>query len=314
VPLSDLLRTGVVVNRVSGVDAVLKAAEQVEALGYGAAWLTNGGPEDCMPLLAAIAMRSRQLRLGTSVVQTYPRHPVVLAAEANVIDQLAPGRLRLGVGPSHDAVMAMLGIHREAPFEHLREYVSVLRSLSTGEAVDFKGEHYQIRNTMGRPLAVPIMIGALQPKAFELAGREADGAITWLCPASYLAKIGLPALERGAEEAGRRRPPLIAHLAVCVHDNATEVRDAVRNGIPNIRFPAYQRMLVRAGLEEASGGVWTDALVDKVIAWGSPEQVADRIGEMFRLGADEVLIRPLGAGKADEEVVQRTIRSVAAQF
>lgn len=311
---SELRRIGIVVNRVSGVDAVLKAAEQVETMGYGAAWLTNGGPEDCMPLLAAIAMRCGRLKLGTSVVQTYPRHPVVLAAEANVIDQLAPGRLRLGIGPSHDAVMAMLGIRREAPFEHLREYVSVLRLLSTGEAVDFKGEHYQIHNTMGRPFAVPIMIGALQPRTFELAGREADGAITWLCPASYLDRVGLPAMKRGAEEAGRRRPPLVAHLAACVHENAAEVRDAVRTGIPNIRFPAYQRMLVRAGLEEASGGVWTDALIDQVIAWGSAEQVVDRIIEMFRLGADEVLIRPLGVGEAFEEVMQRTVESVAAHF
>ncbi len=314
VPESELLRIGVVVNRVSGVEAILKASEQIQTMGYGAAWLTNGGPEDCMPLLAAIAMRCNRLQLGTSVVQTYPRHPVVLAAEANVIDQLAPGRLRLGIGPSHDVVMDMLGIHREAPFEHLREYVSVLRLLNTGEAVDFKGEHYKIRTSMGRLIPVPIMIGALQPKTFELAGREADGAITWLCPATYLATIGLPALERGAEEAGRRRPPLVAHLAACVHETAAEVRDAVRSGIPNIRFPAYQRMLVKAGLDEATGGVWTDALIDRVIAWGSPERVADRIEEMFHLGADEVLIRPLGAGDAAERVVQHTVESIAAHF
>jgi alkanesulfonate monooxygenase SsuD/methylene tetrahydromethanopterin reductase-like flavin-dependent oxidoreductase (luciferase family) len=313
-PESELRRIGVVVNRVSGVETVLKAAEQIETMGYGAAWLTNGGPEDCMPLLAAMAVRCQQLKLGTSVVQTYPRHPVVLAAEANVVDQLAPGRLRLGIGPSHDVVMNMLGIRREAPFEHLREYVAVLRSLNTGEAVDFKGEHYQVHSAMGRPIPVPIMIGALQPKTFELAGREADGAITWLCPASYLAKVGLPALERGADEADRPRPPLIAHVAACVHDNAAEVRDAVRKGIPNIRFPAYQRMLVKAGLEEATSGVWTDALIDRVIAWGSPEQVADRIGEMFRLGADEVLIRPLGAGEVEEAVMQHTIEAIAAQF
>ncbi len=311
---SELLRIGVVVNRVSGVETVLKAAEQIETKGYGAAWLTNGGPEDCMPLLAAIAMRCQRMKLGTSVVQTYPRHPVVLAAEANVVDQLAPGRLRLGIGPSHAVVMDMLGIARVAPFDHLREYVTVLRALNTGEALDFKGEHYRIRSAMGRVIAVPIMIGALQPKTFELAGREADGAITWLCPASYLAKIGLPALDRGAEEADRRRPPLVAHLAACVHDDAAEVRAAVRNGIPNIQFPAYQRMLVRAGLEEATGGVWTDELIDRVIAWGSPEQVADKIREMFHLGADEVLIRPLGAGKAGEGVMQHTIDSIAGQF
>jgi F420-dependent oxidoreductase-like protein len=314
VPDGDRLHIGVVVNRVSGVETVIEVAEKVEALGYGAAWLTNGGPEDCMPLLAAIAQRTARLKLGTSVVQTYPRHPVVLASEANVIDQLAPGRLRLGVGPSHDVIMASLGIRRAAPFEHLREYVTVLRALSTGDPVDFEGEHFRVRSTMGRRFDVPVMVGALQPKTFELAGGQADGAITWLCPARYLAEFGLPALERGAEAAERPRPPLVAHLAVCVHENADEVRDAVRYGIPNIHFPAYQRMLVRAGLDEAARGEWTDALIDRVIAWGSPHDVADRIEEMFHLGADEVLLRPLGAGDAGEEVVQRTIEAIAAQF
>ncbi len=309
---SERLRVGVVVNRVAGVDAVVAAAEQVEELGFGAAWLTNGGPEDCMPLLAAIAMRTERLKLGTSVVQTYPRHPMVLASEANVIDQLAPGRLRLGIGPSHDVVMASLGIARNAPFDHLSEYLTVTRALIAGDSVDFEGEHYRVRGSLGRKFGVPVMIGALQPKTFELAGRRSDGAITWLCPAGYLAAVGLPALERGADVAGRKRPPLVAHLAVCVHDNGDEVRAAVRNGIPNIAFPGYQRMLVKAGFDEATKGVWTDALVDRVIAWGSPERVADRIREMFHIGADEVLIRPIGAGDTREDVIHGTVRALGS--
>ena len=310
----DRLRIGVVVNRVSGVNEVLEAADQLEAVGFGGAWLTNGGPEDCMPLLAALAVRTKHLKLGTSVVQTYPRHPVVLASEANVVDQLAPGRLRLGIGPSHDVVMASLGLRRDAPFDHLREYLAVVRSLATGAAVDFEGEHYRVRTSLGRRLEVPVMVGALQAKTFELAGNQADGAITWLCPASYLAAHGVPALERGAAEAGRQRPPLIAHLAACVHNDADEVRDAVRRGIPNIGFPAYQRMLVKGGLDEAAGGVWTDALIDRVIAWGSAESVAGRIREMFDIGADEVLIRPVPAGAKGGDVIERTVLSIADQF
>jgi probable F420-dependent oxidoreductase len=311
VPDPDLSRVGVVVNRVAGAVAAVNAAEQIEALGYGAAWLTNGGPEDCMPVLSAIAMRSTTLRLGTSVVQTYPRHPIVMAAEANVIDQLAPGRLRLGIGPSHDALMGMLGIRRDAPFDHLREYLKVVRDLFSGGHVEFRGEHYQVCASLGRVVEVPVMIGALQPRTFELAGREADGAITWLCPASYLAKSGYPALTRGADSAGRERPPLIAHLAVCVHDDGSEVRQAVRSGIPNIRYPSYQRMLVRAGFEEASRGIWTDSLVDEVIAWGQPERVSERIGEMFHAGADEVLIRPVGTGESGQKVIDQTIETLS---
>ena len=307
-------RVGVVVNRVSGVGPVLAAASHAETVGYGAAWLTNGGPEDCMPLLAAIATRTTRLRLGTSVVQTYPRHPVVLAAEANVIDQLAPGRLRLGIGPSHDVVMAMMGIQRVAPFGHLREYLQVVRDLCSGQPVDFTGDHYRVASSLNRRVDVPILVGALQPKTFELAGQAADGAITWLCPAGYLADVGLPAMERGAQSGDRSRPPLVAHLAVCVHQDAGEVRAAVRDGTPNIRFPSYQRMLVRAGLDEATAGAWTDKLVDEVIAWGPAPEVAGRIQQMFEIGADEVLIRPIGAGAAPQEVIRWTIESVAAEL
>ena len=108
-------RIGVVVNRAIGVERALTAARRVEALGFGSAWLTNGGPEDCMPVLAVLASHTPGLRLGTSVVQTYPRHPYVLATETNVIDQLAPGRFRLGVGPSHDLVLQGLGIAAMRP-------------------------------------------------------------------------------------------------------------------------------------------------------------------------------------------------------
>lgn len=307
----QLRRVGVVVNRVAGVDAVLRSAREVERLGYGAAWLTNGGPEDCMPLLAALACSTKGLRLGTSVVQTYPRHPAVLANEANVVDQLAPGRLRLGIGPSHAAVMAALGIPYKAPLGHLREYLEVLHRAFAGQRVDFEGEHYRARLGLGRPVEVPVMVGALQPATFRLAGRSGDGAVTWLCPAGYLRSVGLPTMTEAAESAGRPRPALIAHLTVCVHDRPEEVRRAVREGIPNIAFPSYQRVLVSSGLDQAAAGVWTDALIDHVVAWGPVGSVAERILDLFAAGADEVLLRPLGAGSDPEAVITHTLAALA---
>jgi len=310
VPLR-LDQIGVVVNRAPGVAAALRGASKVESLGYGAAWLTNGGSEDCMPLLAAIATTTTRLRLGTSVLQTLPRHPYTVATEANVIDQLAPGRLRLGVGPSHEAVMAPLGIHLEKPLTNMREYVTVLRSLlSTGE-VAFDGEQYHVHASIGRAPAVPVMAGTLQPASFELAGAITDGAITWLCPAAYVRDVGIPSMTAGADSASRPRPPLVAHVAVCVHDDADEVRAAVRATIPNIMFPSYQRMLVAAGYSDASAGVWTDALIDRIIAWGSAARVAERVQEFFAAGADEILLRPVGAGAHPYAVIDRTLEAIA---
>jgi hypothetical protein len=61
-------------------------------------------------------------------------------------------------------------------------------------------------------------------------------------------------------------------------------------------------------------GVWTDDLIDDVFAWGTAERVATRAQELFDIGAEEVLIRPIGAGPNATQVLDRTIRSIAAAF
>src|SRR4051794_28400536 len=275
-------RIGVRVNPALAVRSVEKSvarAQEIERLGFGTAWMTNGGPEDCIPLLGALATKTTTLGLGTAVMQTYPRHPYVLATEANVIDQLAPGRFRLGIGPTHAAVVESLGLAHDKPVGHLREYIEILRTLTSTGVVAFDGQHYRAHSKLNRSFELPILVGTLQAGMFELAGRLADGAITWLCPPSYVRHVGLPHLERGATDAGRTRPPLIAHVAATVCADGDAVRAEVRK-IPNIKFPSYQRMLVAAGYPEASRGQWTDSLVDGIVAWGREEIVISKIQEL----------------------------------
>jgi alkanesulfonate monooxygenase SsuD/methylene tetrahydromethanopterin reductase-like flavin-dependent oxidoreductase (luciferase family) len=192
--------------------------------------------------------------------------------------------------------------------------VSVLRSLLQDGEVSFRGDHFDVEARIGRRCAIPVMVGALQPRTFEMAGALADGAITWLCPAKYLADEAIPRLETAASAAGRDRPVVIAHIAACVHEDPDEVRAAVREGIPNVRFPGYQRMLVTAGFPEASDGRWTDELIDGVIAWGPVDHVASRITDLFEAGADEVLVRPIGAGSDGDKVTAITLEAISAAF
>jgi len=72
--------------------------------------------------------------------------------------------------------------------------------------------------------------------------------------------------------------------------------------------------LVASGFDDAAEGRWSDNLIDQVIAWGTAEEVAVRIQELFDIGADEVLIRPIGAGASPTHVIESTVRSVAAAF
>ena len=289
--------------------ALLEGVERAENLGIHAAWLTTGGAgPDPLTLLAGAAVRTSRILLGTAIVPTFPRQPVAMAQQVQVVAQLAPGRFHLGVGPSHRPIMEeIFGVDFRAPLGHLREYLRVLKSLLEEGSVDFDGRYYHAHARIASPVAVPVMASALQPGSFRLCGADADGAISWICPAGYLRDVALPAMREGAEEAVRP-PPLIAHAPVCVHDSVEEVRAAVREQVTNTRLTFYQRMMAAAGFPEAAEGGWSDAMIDATVISGGESEVAERLNETFSLGATEVLAAPVLAGDDRAASLDRTLR------
>ncbi len=176
-----------------------------EAAGVRQVWSTQilGAP-DALTVFAAGAVQTASMRLGMAIVPTYPRHPLALAQQALALHDLAPGRLRLGVGPSHrSAIEGAYGIPMVSPMEHLREYVAVLRALLWEGKVSYEGRFFKVNAQMPRITQTPILISALRPGAFRLAGEISDGAISWMCPLRYLLEKALPALREGAQGAGR---------------------------------------------------------------------------------------------------------------
>ena len=289
---------------------ILESIERAEELGVGAAWLATGGAgRDGPTLLAAAAVRTSEIMLGTSIIPTFARHPIVVAQQTQVIAQLAPGRFRVGVGPSHKPTMtAMFGTDFKDPLGHVSEYLHILKELLNGGAVDHDGRYYQAHAKIEAPIGLPVMASALRLGSFELCGAEADGAISWVCPRAYLRDLALPSMKKGAEKAGRPVPPLIAHAPVCVHENYDEVKDAVRGQIFNQRLPFYQRMFAAAGFPEASNGEWSDGMIEATAIYGNESEVADKLQELFSMGATEVLVSPVMAGGDPEASRERTLK------
>ena len=135
-----LVGTAVTGSTITEIQAKIQRAEE---LGIHAAWMTTGGASlDSLTCFAASAAGTSTIKLGTSIIPTYPRHPLVAVQQAQVVAQLAPGRLRLGVGPSHRPMMESMGIDFHAPLAHLREYLRILKALLQTGSVDFDGENY----------------------------------------------------------------------------------------------------------------------------------------------------------------------------
>jgi F420-dependent oxidoreductase-like protein len=296
---------------------VLERIVDLERRGIPSTWLTTGGAgPDALTIYAAAAVRTSRISLGTSIIPTWPRHPITAVQQVSVIAGLAPGRIRLGVGPSHESGMKQTyGFDFRAPLTNQREYISIVKTLLGTGAVDFDGKQYHAHARLSGPIpGVPVMGSALRPKSYELCGEVADGAISWVCPHTYLVKTALPALNAGAAAAGRPAPPIIAHTPVCVTDDQAEARAAARQQLANYpRMPFYAGMFAEAGFPEAlQTQQWSDAMLDAVFVSGNEKTVGDRLKSLFSQGIGEVLAHVIPSGPDPKKSTDRTLDLLAA--
>ena len=273
-------------------NAALELIQRAEDLGIDAIWSTSGRRQDAITLFASAAVGTKKILLGTAVLQTFSRHPVVVAQQVQVLGQLAPGRFRLGVGSGgKEGMEHAFGVDFRAPLGHLREYLTILKSAVQGGSVEFQGKYYHANANFAGPLDMLIMGSALGVKAFQICGAESDGAISWVCPRNYLKDVALPAMQDGANKVGKPTPPLIAHTFVAVHDDVEMVRSAVRE-----QFGHFPKSDTLAGFPDAGQGIWSDDMIESVTLWGSQTEVVEKIHGLLSQGAAEVMASPLPIG------------------
>jgi F420-dependent oxidoreductase-like protein len=307
-----LAQVGVAIHKPTAA-SMLAAIAQAEAAGVANVWLTTGSGPDGLTVLAAAAATTRSIRMGTAIVPTYPRHPLVVAQQTADIAQLAAGRFVLGLGPSHSATMeGRYGIPYRKPLGHLREYVAVVKSLLTGQHTDFEGTHFKVHAKLNYGAQVPVIISALRAGSFELAGEIADGAVSWLCPAPYLRDAALPALERGAARQGRPRPKLIAHAFLALTEAAAEVQQGVNEFLPHYpRLTNYQEMFAAAGYPEARQAAWSPAMVQAVVLHGSEDECRGKLDAFMQTsGCDEIILSIMFVGPDRNASLQRALQWV----
>lgn len=237
-----------------GLDALLAAMERAEALGLHSVWMPNVSSRglDAPMVLALAGARTRRVELGTFVVPTFTRHPVVMAQQAFSVQAATGGRFVLGIGLSHRVGMeGQLGFDFSRPIRHMREYLMCLAALFEGKTVDFTGGDFRIRDFALTPppggSPPPILVAALGPQMLRLAGGLSAGTAIWMGGPRYVA-TAVKAIGAAADDAGRPAPRVLASVPVCVTDRAKAVREAaarlfVRYG----QLPSYRAVLDKEG-------------------------------------------------------------------
>ena len=278
------------------IEDLKKQVQEANNLGYSTFWTPQIFNLDALTALAVIAESVEGIRLGTSVIPTYPRHPMMLAQQALTVNQVSNGRLDLGIGLSHKPVVeGMWGISFDAPVGHMSDYLQILMALLHDGTISYGGKHLTSRGGIDVPAdAPPVLVAALGPQMLKLVGRVADGTVTWMTGPETIRNHISPIINAAAEEAGRPVPQVIAAVPVCITSDLDIAEEYAKRDFGFYGdLPSYRAMLEREGLANS----WDIALS------GSFEEVAEGLQKYSDSGGTQVVAAVYGPDEAREQTV-----------
>lgn len=302
------MRIGVGVGAGAGSEGTISElvgqVQRAEQEGFDAVWVANIFGVDAITFLAIAGRETERIELATGVVPTYPRHPTALAQQALTAAAASNNRFTLGIGLSHRVVIEnMLGLDYSKPIRHTREYLSVLMPLLKGEQTNFQGEEYRVAARVSVPGAkpVPVLVAALGPQMLRLAGKMADGTVTWMGGPKYLAETAVPTITAAAREAGRPAPRIAAGFPVAVTDRKDEARaTAAKMFAMYGQLPSYRAVL---DLEGVAGP-------ESVAVVGSEKEVEAQIRALAASGVTDFNASPFPVD-GDRGSIGRTFELLA---
>lgn len=251
-----------------GYQLTADLAASIEEYGFGALWV-GSSPDGDLALVDELLAATRTLTVGTSIINIWKDDPHLVARSFARVQQRHPGRFVLGVGAGHPEATQ----HYQRPYETLASYVETL--LDDGVPRE------------------ALVLAALGPRVLRLAAGRAAGAIPYLVP---------PEHTRLAREILGPAPLLAPEQKAVLDTDEARARALGRGRVrsPYLGLVNYTSNLRRFGWTDADlTGGGSDALVDALVAHGTPDEVAAQLARHLEAGADHVAVQVLTEPDAD---------------
>jgi len=218
------------------VKTFIRCARLSEDLGFRTFWL----PEDPLfrggfSLASAVAATTTSIRIGLGIINSYTRHPALIAMELAALDEVAEGRAILALGASVKAhIEGQLNIPYTKPGTAVRETVEIIREFYRGEPFNYDGRLFKIRggkfNFQPTRSTANIHLGVLGPKNLQLAGEVADGVLLSVMTSPAYAKYAIDNVKQGAASKGRSLDSfeMGAYLLISMSDDDRSARERIK--------------------------------------------------------------------------------------
>lgn len=298
---------GVGTDGVTSMSETLELAKLAEALGFHSFWLSEGyHSRSAVVRGTLIAGATDRIKIGLGILSPHTKHPALLAMEAASLNELAHGRVILGIGRVLNALRKH-AIDSAGTTRVIKESTEIIKGLLKGELFQYEGNSFKIappgsRLDLDPCQELPVYLGATGPAMLKLAGEYADGVLfNYPCTPAFI-EYAMPFLKEGLSRSGRTIDgfDVAAYLLVSVDQNEKSALDAAKRFVAQKLPSRHSEMLRHAGVtaEEISGvrdkveklGLakaateLDDDLVRKATIAGTPDQVVEGLKRFLGTG------------------------------
>lgn len=327
-------------------DDQLALVKEADRLGYDSVWVAEAYGSDAVTVLTWFAAHTKNIKLGSGILQMTARTPAMTAMTAATLDALSGGRVLLGLGLSGPQVVeGWYGLRYTKPLQRTREYVEIVRKILAREGpLVHEGDVFELPlpDSQGKALKliihpvrnhIPIYLAAIGPKNVALTGEIADGWLPAFFSPDHMDEF-LPHLEEGLKRAGRKLDEIeiAPNASVAIGDDLSACYDWIRplyglyvGGMGSREHNFYNRLATRYGFGDAAQKIQElylegkkfesyqavpEELIDATALAGPPDRIAERAKRYEAAGVTTLIINPMAGTHEDRLQILREVKEV----
>ena len=300
---------------------IMYYAIQAERSGFNNLWITDHfNNRNVYVTLTIAAIYTNKITFGPGVTNPFMVNPVFTAQAIATLNELAPGRVVLGIGAGDKTTLDTVGVEMEKPMAAIQESVDIIRKMLNGENVAFRGEVFKTAGAkfLFKPKGrIPVYVGAQGPKMLALAGKIGDGVLINACHPKDV-EYAVSCVKEGVSAAGKKynEVDVAAYTSFSVHEDTKKANKAAVPVVSFIVAGSPPQVLERHGIDvrkaeeikaalkandwgRAFGGV-TPEMISAFSVCGTPDMCIERIAELLKSGISQFVVgSPIGANVRD---------------
>ncbi|MGD8917668.1 MAG: LLM class flavin-dependent oxidoreductase [Nitrosopumilaceae archaeon] len=293
------------------IEQVLECTKILSKTSIDAIWVPETWGMENFSMLSMVSQKAANPAIGSSIINIFSRSPAVISMGAVTVDTISNGRLILGLGTSSPPIVEDFhGMRFENPVLRMKEYVEIIKLISSGKSVTYTGENFQLKNfkLLIKPKRenIPIYLAAVNRKMVKLTWDIADGVIFYLRPL-YEMKKTIHTMQE------KRKIDVTCQMITCVSENSEVALDRSKKTLAFYVAVGkiYRKFLAKNGFAKETENIYeefkktglrsihelvTDNMINSLTISGEPETCKKQLKKVRETGVNMPIIQfnPVG--------------------